>query len=55
MNAADEKSVSRRHAVLGAAAFTAGLAASPQRATPRSTNDAYNKLLDRYLRRGERA
>jgi predicted ester cyclase len=49
MNAGDTGSVSRRAAVLGAATFAAGLAASTRRARAADTNDDYNKLLDRYL------
>lgn len=48
MNTGDQKPVSRRAAVLGAAAFAAGLAALTPRARAADTNDAYNKLLDRY-------
>ena len=48
MNAGDEKLRVPAPAVLGAAAFAAGLAASPQRASAADTNEAYNKLLDRY-------
>jgi predicted ester cyclase len=48
MSVGDTGSVSRRAAVLGAAAFAADLAASTQRARAADTNEAYNKLLDRY-------
>lgn len=48
MSEGDTRSVSRRAAVLGAAAFAAGLAVSTQRARAADTNEAYNKLLDRY-------
>jgi predicted ester cyclase len=49
MSEGDTGSVSRRAAVLGAAAFTAVLAASTRRVHAASTDDAYNRLLDRYL------
>jgi predicted ester cyclase len=48
MSAGDTGSVSRRVAVLGFGAVAAGLAVSTRRVHAADSNDAYNKLLDRY-------
>ena len=49
MSSSDGKFVSRRAAVLGVTACTAVLAASTRRVHAASTDDTYNRLLDRYL------